>query len=253
MSAAAQPTGIEEFLLAFADDEHLMGQQHTEWIGVAPFLEEDLAFSSIGQDELGHALMLYELVLELRGVEPTDGSVDELAYFRGGEQYRSSTLVEYATTDWAEALVRHWLYDTIENLRWQLVAQSSFAPLAEVAARAQREESYHRQHARALLDPLLASQISRLRILTALDVMLPMAFASLSPPAGESEAIAEGLASGSVLDLAGPLTGAVTERFDTDVAAPETIVADRRVRSADFAPLMSRMREVFDLDHSAVW
>ena len=53
---------LREFLLAFADDEHLMGQQHTEWIGVAPFLEEDLALASIGQDELCHAVMLYELV-----------------------------------------------------------------------------------------------------------------------------------------------------------------------------------------------
>ena len=72
----SQLSGVREFLLAFADDEHLMGQQHTEWIGVAPFLEEDLAFSSIGQDELGHAALLYELVLELDGIEPTDTAVD---------------------------------------------------------------------------------------------------------------------------------------------------------------------------------
>ena len=41
---------VREFLLALADDKHLMGQQHAEWIGVTPFLEEDLAFCSIGQD-----------------------------------------------------------------------------------------------------------------------------------------------------------------------------------------------------------
>ena len=52
-----------------------MGQQHTEWIGVAPFLEEDLAFCSIAQDELGHAAMLYELLAE-------DGGVDRLAFGR---------------------------------------------------------------------------------------------------------------------------------------------------------------------------
>ena len=32
---------LREYLLALADDDHLMGQQHTEWIGVAPFLEEE--------------------------------------------------------------------------------------------------------------------------------------------------------------------------------------------------------------------
>ncbi len=42
---------LREYLLALADDDHLMGQQHTEWIGVAPFLEEDMALASIGQDE----------------------------------------------------------------------------------------------------------------------------------------------------------------------------------------------------------
>ena len=62
MTAPGLTNGVREFLLAFADDEHLMGQQHTEWIGVAPFLEEDLAFCSIGQDELGHAASLYAIV-----------------------------------------------------------------------------------------------------------------------------------------------------------------------------------------------
>ena len=55
--------GAAEAVLAFADDEHMMGQRHTEWIGMAPFLEEDLAMSSIAQDELGHAAGLYELLV----------------------------------------------------------------------------------------------------------------------------------------------------------------------------------------------
>ena len=64
MVKSVLPSAIKEYLLAFADDEHLMGQQHTEWIGIAPFLEEDMAFASIGQDELGHASMLYAFILE---------------------------------------------------------------------------------------------------------------------------------------------------------------------------------------------
>ena len=150
------PAGVREFLLAFADDEHLMGQQHTEWIGVAPFLEEDLAFSSIGQDELGHAALLYELVLELDGIEITDEAVDELAYRRNADDYRSCHLVEASVSDWAEALVRHWVYDTFEAMRWQLVVDSSIPRLRTIAQRALREEAFHRMHADALLDRLLA-------------------------------------------------------------------------------------------------
>ena len=90
-------------LLAFADDEHLMGQRHTEWIGVAPFLEEDLAFASIGQDELGHAAMLYELVIsDLSGETPSAQSVDALAFRREPDDYRSCWLVEAPCTEWAD-------------------------------------------------------------------------------------------------------------------------------------------------------
>jgi hypothetical protein len=83
MSAASELTAGEiEFLLAFADDEHMIGQRHTQWIGVAPFLEEDLAFASIAQDELGHAAGLYELV---------DADIDRLALrARDCDRWRSS-------------------------------------------------------------------------------------------------------------------------------------------------------------------
>ena len=105
--------GAREHLLAFADDEHLMGQQHAEWIGVAPFLEEDLAFCSIAQDELGHAATLYELL---------GADVDVLAFGRPAAAYRSCHLVERPCADWADALVRHWLYDAAEDLRWDALA-----------------------------------------------------------------------------------------------------------------------------------
>ena len=52
----------KELILAFADDELCVGQNHSWWIAVGPFLEEDLAFTSIAQDELGHARALYSLI-----------------------------------------------------------------------------------------------------------------------------------------------------------------------------------------------
>jgi len=244
-------TPLREFLLAFADDEHLMGQQHTEWIGVAPFLEEDLAFASIGQDELGHAVLLYELVCELDGVEPTDEAIDALAFGRSAAEYRSCELVEYATTDWAEALVRHWIYDTAEQLHWQLVENSSYQPLADLAARVEREESYHRRHADALLDELLASDASRVVLLDALRVISPMVGGLLSPIADVAE-----------LENAGVRASASTARASIETSIGERFgvafdLGDLGVRgthrSADFAPLMARMREVLDLDLTATW
>lgn len=254
------PTGVDEYLLAFADDEHLMGQQHTEWIGVAPFLEEDLAFSSIGQDELGHAALLYELVLELNGTEITDQTVDGLAFDRPAEHFRSCELVEYGTTDWAEALVRHWLYDTTEELRWGLVANSSLTALAEIAARAEREEIYHRLHAEALIKPLLASAEAKPRLIDALTTVLPLAAGLVEPVAGEQQALAEGVTAASTTTLYPEVmarAAALFELSDTDLPSPPGHPAlpghQRTARSAHFGPLLARMREVFDFDPDAVW
>ena len=54
-------------LLDIADDELVLGWRDSEWTGIAPLLEEDVAFSSIAQNEIGHARALYELVARERG------------------------------------------------------------------------------------------------------------------------------------------------------------------------------------------
>ncbi|MEE9414887.1 MAG: 1,2-phenylacetyl-CoA epoxidase subunit PaaC [Acidimicrobiales bacterium] len=239
---------IREFILALADDEHLMGQQHTEWIGVAPFLEEDLAFSSIAQDELGHAAMLYELL-------DGENGIDALAFGRDVGDYRSCWLVEYATTDWAEALVRHWLYDIAEELRWNLLLTSSIEGLSEIAQRALAEERFHRMHADGLLDALLEVDDARSRIRAALDSMLPLALTMFETLASEKAAAAAGAALSTLAEQQQVWQAAVDQRFD-DVewsAISATPESTRAARSDDFAPLMSRMREVIDLDPLAIW
>lgn len=239
-----------EVILAFADDEHLMGQQHTEWIGVAPFLEEDLAFASIGQDELGHAALLFETL-----VGSDDLDIDALAFFREPAEWRSCGLVEIALPDWSDTLVRHWLYDAAEELRWQLFSGSSMQPLADATERALSEERFHRRHGDALLDVLLSVDDARARITDSLGRLLPLALDQFDGVASEAEAIEQGIVTGPLADLAAPWRRRVDARFGdvdwTSVAAvPKTARAERH---PDFAPLLDRMREVLDLDRSAVW
>ena len=62
-----------------ADDELILGYWDSEWTGIAPILEEDVAMSSLAQDEIGHARALLGLLGELRGEDP-----DVLAYDRAG-------------------------------------------------------------------------------------------------------------------------------------------------------------------------
>lgn len=251
---------LREFLLAFADDEHLMGQQHTEWIGVAPFLEEDLAFSSIGQDELGHAVLLYELVCELDGTDSTsDAAIDALAYNRSAAEYRSCGFTEFVTTDWAQALVRHWIYDMVEELRWELVSSSTNTALAEISERVAREETYHRMHANALLDVLLADSSARSKLLDALHEIAPLVSSLFAPTAGEAQLIEGGVLSASAETLAAPAMQLITERFEVDLdpstqsggdGAPAVRGSER---TEHFQPLMTRMREVIDYDLEAKW
>ena len=247
---SASDPGVREYLLAFADDEHLMGQQHTEWIGVAPFLEEDLAFASIGQDELGHAAALYALL-----VGDDDRAIDDLALRRPAVEYRSCHLVELDTGDWAQALVRHWLYDAAEDLRWGLLTDSAVKGLPEVAARALREEAFHRRHADALLDALLSVPESAGRLDAALRRFLPMALGIFEPVEGEAVALEAGVVSGSVVGLLPVWQELAEARFgpvDWDSTTPP-VQGGRRRRSADFDARYARMREVYDLDPAAVW
>ena len=64
-------------LLDLADDELILGWRDSEWTGIAPTLEEDVAFSSIAQNEIGHARALYELA-----ARELDTDADALAFDR---------------------------------------------------------------------------------------------------------------------------------------------------------------------------
>src|SRR2546430_12701302 len=79
---------VQKFL-EIADDELILGWRNSEWTGIAPLLEEDVAFSSIAQNEIGHARAWYELAARELGT-----TADELALDRRPEEYRCSRLVE---------------------------------------------------------------------------------------------------------------------------------------------------------------
>jgi ring-1,2-phenylacetyl-CoA epoxidase subunit PaaC len=130
-------------LLALADDELVIGHRHSEWTGWAPYLEEDLAFSSIGQDEMGHARLLFELAEPLAGRDP-----DALALGRQPDEYRHAILCERGNRDWGYTIARQYLYDTADDVRLASLERSSFAELAAAVKTIRLEEKYHLEHAR---------------------------------------------------------------------------------------------------------
>ncbi len=130
-------------LLELADDELVLGWRNSEWTGIAPFLEEDVAFSSIAQNEIGHARALYELAARDLGT-----TADELAFDRKPDEYRCSRLVQLRLVpDWAKTIARHHLYERADEQRLAALKESGDPEVAGLAAKIDREEAYHRMHA----------------------------------------------------------------------------------------------------------
>jgi ring-1,2-phenylacetyl-CoA epoxidase subunit PaaC len=143
-----------ELLLPIADDELVLGWRNSEWTGIAPFLEEDVAFSSIAQNEIGHARALYQLVADELGV-----TADEVAFDRTPDEYRCSRLVELRLVpDWAKTIARHHLYETADEQRIRALMESDDAEVAGLSAKIDREEAYHRMHAQMWFDRLQDEQ-----------------------------------------------------------------------------------------------
>ena len=129
-------------LLELADDELILGWRNSEWTGIAPFLEEDVAFSSIAQNEIGHARALYELAARELGTD-----ADALAFDRKPDEYRCAPLVELHLMDWAHTIARRYLYEEADRVRIDALKKGDDAELAGLAAKIDREETYHRLHA----------------------------------------------------------------------------------------------------------
>jgi ring-1,2-phenylacetyl-CoA epoxidase subunit PaaC len=130
-------------ILEIADDELILGWRNSEWTGIAPFLEEDVAFSSIAQTEIGHARAWYELAAKELGTD-----ADSVAFDRDPNEYRCAPLVELRLVpDWARTIARQWLYETADAVRIRGLTDSSEPGIAGLAEKIDREETYHRMHA----------------------------------------------------------------------------------------------------------
>ncbi len=142
---------ITSLLFQLADDDFLYAFRGSEWLGLAPHIEEDVASSSISQDSMGHAAMYYQL-LENLGV----GKADDLAHLRPATDRKNSILTErvngegyYMETpnyDWAYQVVRSYFYTQAKKVKVDALCESSYSPVAEVAIKVKMELYYHRLH-----------------------------------------------------------------------------------------------------------
>jgi ring-1,2-phenylacetyl-CoA epoxidase subunit PaaC len=161
----------EQELLGLADDELILGWRDSEWTGIAPVLEEDVAFSSIAQNEIGHARAVYELLAD------DANDADALAFDRRPDEYRCAPLVELRLLDWAHAIARRWLYEQADLIRITALKDDDDAAVAGLAAKIDREEAYHRMHAQMWHERLHDEP----RFSAAVEELWPYALGVLSP------------------------------------------------------------------------
>jgi ring-1,2-phenylacetyl-CoA epoxidase subunit PaaC len=168
---------LDGLLRSMGDDEFVIGFSDSEWTGIAPILEEDVAISSLAQDELGHATALYSLLGDLTGTDP-----DALAYDREPAEYRHCRLLDHGRGDWAMTIARRYLYDTADAVRLEALVGGAWDPLADLTGKLIREERYHQMHATVWLDRLaLGGEDARSRLLAALETLGPDAATVFSP------------------------------------------------------------------------
>ncbi|HYH91544.1 MAG TPA: 1,2-phenylacetyl-CoA epoxidase subunit PaaC [Candidatus Saccharimonadales bacterium] len=188
-AVAARPTALAGLLRSMADDEFVIGFSDSEWTGIAPILEEDIAMSSLSQDELGHAAALYGLLATLE-----DGDADALAYDRGPADFRHARLLDHGRGDWAMTIARRYLYETADAVRLAAVGDGAWPPLTELAGKIAREERYHVAHVELWLDRLArADGEPRDRLVAALTALGPDAGTVFGPLPDEAGLVADGL------------------------------------------------------------
>jgi ring-1,2-phenylacetyl-CoA epoxidase subunit PaaC len=180
--APAVRTALAELLLTMADDEFVSGFIDSEWTGIAPLLEEDVAISSISQDELGHARALYQVLATVLA----DGrDEDALAYDREPDAFRHARLLDHPRGDWADTIARRFLYELADEARLASIGDG-YPPLAELVDKLRREERYHRMHLVAWIERLAhGGPEPRDRLVAALAAVGPDASTVFTPLADE--------------------------------------------------------------------
>ncbi|GED68825.1 hypothetical protein BRE01_25270 [Brevibacillus reuszeri] len=153
---------LADLLFQIADDDFILAYRGSEWLGLAPHIEEDVAFSSMSQDMMGHAVMHYQMLEDL-GL----GKADDLAQLRVAGAFRNAILVERKNGageyndnphyDWAYAIVRSYVYGLYKQVRLESLLQSSYAPLALISRKMLTEHRYHLMHWQVWLKQLANS------------------------------------------------------------------------------------------------
>lgn len=248
---------LKELLFKMADDQLIIGHRNSEWTGIGPMLEEDIAFSSLAQDKIGHSWNIYQ-ILEKLG----EGDPDNIAFRREEKDLKCCHLVELPIGEYDFSLVRHFLFDHAEMVRFRDLENSSYEPLANLAQKYRGEIKYHVYHADTWLIQLAkGTEESHARLQTALKEALPYAWGIFEESPYEKELIDGKVISGEsalkdtwIEQISPVLEKAGLDIPDLQEEKAETGFGGRKgYHTEHLKPLLDEMREVLNSDPEAEW
>lgn len=140
MNAAALDRSRFDFLLRAGDNGLVLGQRLVALVGHAPILEEELGIANVALDLLGHARMWLSYAGEIEGANRTE---DDFVYFRAAGDFCNALLVEQPNGNFADTMVRQFLFDVWHARALGAWSASSDERIAGIAQKAKREVDYH--------------------------------------------------------------------------------------------------------------
>ncbi len=157
-----QSTDLFKYLIHLADSTLILGQRNAEWTGHGPVLEQDIAITNISLDLLGqarnfyqYAALLYnrfsneekiqvdELIPRLWKTYDRELQEDDLAFLRDEHQFLNLLIAELPRGDWAQSILRQFLFSNYQLLLYQNLVEGDNAQLVAIAEKSVKETSYH--------------------------------------------------------------------------------------------------------------
>ena len=246
----------KDLLYKMADDALVIGHRNSEWTGIGPMLEEDLAFSSMAQDKIGHAIALYNILHEVLG----EADPDTLGFKREEKDFKCCQFVEQPIGEYDFSIVRQFLFDHAELLRYEMLKQSSFQPLAQLAKKIKGEIKYHVLHADTFIKQLgNGTEESHARLQTALNYSWHFALGVFEKSEFENDLIKEGIFAGEDelkkrwLEKISPLLQSANLKIPVTGESKIVYGGRKGFHSEHLKPLLEEMTEVLRTDINAEW
>lgn len=276
---ATVKAAVVDLLYRLGDDGLIIGHRNSEWTGLGPILEEDIAFSSMAQDKMGHALAFYRLLHDLGEPDP-----DRIAFLREPGEFRCCSLVALecfaddaasgepppalcnnptrdwlvARGDWALGLVRQFFFSEADALRMTALESSAYGPLAQLARKLRGELKYHTLHGRTMMQRLSgATAESRARLQAAVDRLYPHALGVFEPTEHDDALAAGGISptEAALCEQWRGRIGPMLEGYGFATPANARPVCGGRIgqHPPALAALVTDMQKVYRMDPQTQW